>query len=103
MIPIFWQLFWDEQIKSSCCLLWEQHNLKKMKNKQERFYWEQNGISLLPIEKFQQNVLQNRSFEENVSDPPYDAWYSCKRKRCRPTDVLDVASLWTKRLFLINC
>ncbi|WP_139689519.1 dimethyladenosine transferase [Streptococcus oralis] len=45
-IPYFWQLFWDEKDVRMPNILWKKFNI------------------LLPIEKFQKNATQNRSFLE---------------------------------------
>ena len=45
-IPYFWQLFWDEKDLRMPNILWKKFNI------------------LLPIEKFQKNATQNRSFLE---------------------------------------
>ena len=45
-IPYFWQLFWDEKDLRMPSILWKKFNI------------------LLPIEKFQKNATQNRSFLE---------------------------------------
>ena len=67
-IPYFWQLFWDEEDLRTSISLWETaEKLEEDEEQAEKFYQEQNVDILLPIEKFQQNVLQNRSFlEENA-------------------------------------
>ena len=62
-IPYFWQLFWDEEDLKAPIALWETaEELEEDEEQAERFYQEQNVDILLPIEKFQQNALQNRSF-----------------------------------------
>ena len=65
-IPYFWQLFWDEEDLRTSISLWETaEKLEEDDEEQaEKFYQEQNVDILLPIEKFQQNALQNRSFLE---------------------------------------
>ena len=65
-IPYFWQLFWDEEDLRTSISLWETaEKLEEEDEEQaEKFYQEQNVDILLPIEKFQQNALQNRSFLE---------------------------------------
>ena len=67
-IPYFWQLFWDEEDLRTSISLWETaEKLEEDEEQAEKFYQEQNVDILLPIEKFQQNALQNRSFlEENA-------------------------------------
>ncbi len=62
-IPYFWQLFWDEEDLKGPISLWETaEKLEEDEEQAETFYQEQNVDILLPIEKFQQNALQNRSF-----------------------------------------
>ena len=64
-IPYFWQLFWDEEDLRTSISLWETaEKLEEDEEQAEKFYQEQNVDILLPIEKFQQNALQNRSFLE---------------------------------------
>ena len=64
-IPYFWQLFWDEEDLKGPISLWETaEKLEEDEEQAETFYQEQNVDILLPIEKFQQNALQNRSFLE---------------------------------------
>lgn len=67
-IPYFWQLFWDEEDLRAPISLWKTaEKLEEDEEKAEKFYQEQNVDILLPIEKFQQHALQNRSFlEENA-------------------------------------
>ena len=67
-IPYFWQLFWNEEDLRTPISLWETaEQLEEDEEQAEKFYQEQNVDILLPIAKFQQNALQNRSFlEENA-------------------------------------
>ena len=67
-ILYFWQLFWKEEDLQAPIALWETaEKLEADEEQAETFYQEQNVDILLPIEKFQQNALQNRSFlEENA-------------------------------------
>ena len=67
-IPYFWQLFWDEEDLRTPISLWKTaEKLEENEEQAEKFYQEQNVDILLPIEKFQQHALQNRSFlEENA-------------------------------------
>lgn len=67
-IPYFWQLFWDEEDLRAPISLWKTaEKLEEDEEQAEKFYQEQNVDILLPIEKFQQHALQNRSFlEENA-------------------------------------
>ena len=71
-IPYFWQLFWDEEDLRTPISLWETaEKLEEDEEQAEKFYQEQNLDILLPIAKFQQNALQNRSFlEENAPRKP---------------------------------
>ena len=67
-IPYFWQLFWNEEDLRTPISLWKTaEKLEEDEEQAEKFYQEQNVDILLPIAKFQQNALQNRSFlEENA-------------------------------------
>lgn len=67
-IPYFQQLFWDEEDLRAPISLWKTaEKLEEDEEQAEKFYQEQNVDILLPIEKFQQHALQNRSFlEENA-------------------------------------
>ena len=67
-IPYFWQLFWNEEDLRTPISLWKTaEKLEEDEEQAEKFYQEQNLDILLPIAKFQQNALQNRSFlEENA-------------------------------------
>ena len=92
-IPYFWQLFWDEEDLRTSISLWETaEKLEEEDEEQaEKFYQEQNVDILLPIEKFQQNALQNRSFlEENASQTLqlYDAFVRYILANVKDDDVL---------------
>jgi len=91
-IPYFWQLFWDEEDLKAPIALWETaEELEEDEEQAERFYQEQNVDILLPIEKFQQNALQNRSFlEENASQTLqlYDAFVRYILANVKDDDVL---------------
>ena len=91
-IPYFWQLFWDEEDLKAPIALWETaEELEEDEEQAERFYQEQNVDILLPIEKFQQNALQNRSFlEENASQTLqlYDAFVRYILANVKDGDVL---------------
>lgn len=92
-IPYFWQLFWDEEDLRTSISLWETaEKLEEEDEEQaEKFYQEQNVDILLPIEKFQQNALQNRSFlEENVPQALqlYDAFVRYILANVKDGDVL---------------
>ena len=91
-IPYFWQLFWDEEDLKAPIALWETaEKLEEDEEQAERFYQEQNVDILLPIEKFQQNALQNRSFlEENASQTLqlYDAFVRYILANVKDGDVL---------------
>ena len=67
-ISYFWQLFWNEEDLRTPISLWKTaEKLEEDEEQAEKFYQEQNLDILLPIAKFQQNALQNRSFlEENA-------------------------------------
>lgn len=68
-IPCFWQLFWDEEDLQSVIPIWEKAEQLEEEDddEAERFYQEQNVDILIPIEKFQKNALQNRSFLEQYA------------------------------------
>lgn len=68
-IPYFWQLFWDEEDLQSVIPIWKKaEQLEEDDDDEaERFYQEQNVDILLPVEKFQKNALQNRSFLEQYA------------------------------------
>ena len=67
-IPYFWQLFWNEEDLRTPISLWKTaEKLEEEEEQAEKFYQEQNLDILLPIAKFQQNALQNRSFLEEYS------------------------------------
>ena len=91
-IPYFWQLFWDEEDLRTPISLWKTaEKLEEDEERAETFYQEQNVDILLPIEKFQQNALQNRSFlEENVpqSVQLYDAFVRYILANVKDGDVL---------------
>ena len=91
-IPYFWQLFWDEEDLKAPIALWETaEKLEEDEEQAEKFYQEQNVDILLPIEKFRQNALQNRSFlEENVpqSVQLYDAFVRYILANVKDGDVL---------------
>ena len=91
-IPYFWQLFWDEEDLRTPIALWKTaEKLEEDEEQAERFYQEQNVDILLPIEKFRQNALQNRSFlEENVpqSVQLYDAFVRYILANVKDGDVL---------------
>ena len=91
-IPYFWQLFWDEEDLKAPIALWETaEELEEDEEQAERFYQEQNVDILLPIEKFQQNALQNRSFlEENASQTLqlYDAFVRYILANVKDDDLL---------------
>ena len=91
-IPYFWQLFWDEEDLRTPISLWETaEKLEEDEEEAETFYQEQNVDILLPIEKFQQNALQNRSFlEENVPQAVqlYDAFVRYILANVKDGDVL---------------
>ena len=91
-IPYFWQLFWDEEDLKAPIALWKTaEELEEDEEQAERFYQEQNVDILLPIEKFQQNALQNRSFlEENASQTLqlYDAFVRYILANVKDGDVL---------------
>ena len=91
-IPYFWQLFWNEEDLKAPIALWETaEKLEEDEEQAERFYQEQNVDILLSIEKFQQNVLKNRSFlEENApqSVQLYDAFVRYILANVKAGDVL---------------
>ena len=91
-IPYFWQLFWDEEDLKAPIALWKTaEELEEDEEQAERFYQEQNVDILLPIEKFRQNALQNRSFlEENApqSVQLYDAFVRYILANVKDGDVL---------------
>jgi len=91
-IPYFWQLFWDEEDLKAPIALWETaEKLEEDEEQAEKFYQEQNVDILIPIEKFQQNALQNRSFlEENVPQALklYDAFVRYILANVKDDDVL---------------
>ena len=91
-IPYFWQLFWDEEDLKAPIALWETaEKLEEDEEQAERFYQEQNVDILLPIEKFRQNALQNRSFlEENAPQALqlYDAFVRYILANVKDGDVL---------------
>ena len=91
-IPYFWQLFWDEEDLRTPIALWKTaEELEEDEEQAEKFYQEQNVDILLPIEKFRQNALQNRSFlEENVpqSVQLYDAFVRYILANVKDGDVL---------------
>ena len=91
-IPYFWQLFWDEEDLRTPIALWKTaEKLEEDEEQAEKFYQEQNVDILLPIEKFRQNALQNRSFlEENVpqSVQLYDAFVRYILANVKDGDVL---------------
>ena len=91
-IPYFWQLFWDEEDLKAPIALWKTaEKLEEDEEEAEKFYQEQNVDILLPIEKFRQNALQNRSFlEENVpqSVQLYDAFVRYILANVKDGDVL---------------
>lgn len=64
-------MFWDEEDLKAPIALWgTAEKLEEAEEQAEKFYQEQNVDILIPIEKFQQNALQNRSFlEENARKP----------------------------------
>lgn len=91
-IPYFWQLFWDEEDLRTPIALWKTaEKLEEDEEQAEKFYKEQNVDILLPIEKFRQNALQNRSFlEENVPQALqlYDAFVRYILANVKDGDVL---------------
>ena len=92
-IPYFWQLFWDEDDLRTSISLWETaEKLEEEDEEQaEKFYQEQNVDILLPIEKFQQNALQNRSFLEESAPQAlqlYDAFVRYILANVKDGDVL---------------
>ena len=91
-IPYFWQLFWDEEDLRTPIALWKTaEKLEEDEEQAEKFYQEQNVDILLPIEKFRQNALQNRSFlEENApqSVQLYDAFVRYILANVKAGDVL---------------
>ena len=91
-IPYFWQLFWDEEDLRAPIALWKTaEKLEEDEEQAEKFYQEQNVDILIPIEKFQQNALQNRSFlEENVPQALklYDAFVRYILANVKDGDVL---------------
>ena len=91
-IPYFWQLFWDEEDLKAPIALWKTaEELEEDEEQAERFYQEQNVDIFLPIEKFRQSALQNRSFlEENASQTLqlYDAFVRYILANVKDDDVL---------------
>lgn len=91
-IPYFWQLFWDEEVLRVLSSHWEiAEKLEEDEEQAEKFYQEQNVDILLPIEKFQQHALQNRSFlEENAPQAIqlYDAFVRYILANVKDGDVL---------------
>ena len=91
-IPYFWQLFWDEEDLRAPISLWKTaEKLEEDEEQAEKFYQEQNVDILLPIEKFQQHALQNRSFlEENAPQALqlYDAFVRYILANVKDGDVL---------------
>ena len=91
-IPYFWQLFWDEEDLRAPISLWKTaEKLEEDEEQAEKFYQEQNVDILLPIEKFQQYALQNRSFlEENAPQALqlYDAFVHYILANVKDGDVL---------------
>ena len=91
-IPYFWQLFWDEEDLRTPISLWKTaEKLEENEEQAEKFYQEQNVDILLPIEKFQQHALQNRSFlEENAPQALqlYDAFVHYILANVKDGDVL---------------
>ena len=92
-IPYFWQLFWDEEDLRTPISLWKTaEKLEENEEQAEKFYQEQNVDILLPIEKFQQHALQNRSFlEENAPQALqlYDAFVHYILANVKDGDVLE--------------
>jgi len=91
-IPYFWQLFWIEEDLRTPISLWKTaEKLEENEEQAEKFYQEQNVDILLPIEKFQQHALQNRSFlEENAPQALqlYDAFVHYILANVKDGDVL---------------
>ena len=91
-IPYFWQLFWDEEDLRTPISLWKTaEKLEENEEQAEKLYQEQNVDILLPIEKFQQHALQNRSFlEENAPQALqlYDAFVHYILANVKDGDVL---------------